>query len=141
MARIKLSFPEPILFAAEIPVRITDLNYGNHVGNDAVLGLLHEARVQFLAHYGWTELNLAGVSCIMADAALIYKSEILYTCTLSVEMSVAEASRAGFEVYYRVKDLADGSVKVIAKTAIVCYDYTARKVCLLPEAVLKQWFL
>ena len=58
MTRIKIELPETYLFSTEIPVRITDLNYGNHLGNDAILSLLHEARVRFLAYYGWTESSV-----------------------------------------------------------------------------------
>ena len=53
MARIKLTLPERFLFSASIPVRITDLNYGAHVGNDTILSLMHEARVQFLRLFGY----------------------------------------------------------------------------------------
>jgi len=33
-------------------VQLTDTNYGNHVGHDTVMGLLHEARVQWLMSVG-----------------------------------------------------------------------------------------
>jgi len=36
MARIKILLPEHFSFSCSIPIRITDLNYGNHVGNDTV---------------------------------------------------------------------------------------------------------
>ena len=39
MARIRLSMPEKFIFTTELPVRITDLNYGGHVGNDVFLSL------------------------------------------------------------------------------------------------------
>ena len=58
MARIKLDLPGRFPFSTELRVRITDVNYGGHMGNDALLGLLHEARVQFLAHYGLSELDI-----------------------------------------------------------------------------------
>ena len=51
MARIKLDLPERFPFSTELRVRITDVNYGGHMGNDSLLGLLHEARVRFLEHY------------------------------------------------------------------------------------------
>lgn len=47
MARIKLNFPEEVVFSTEIDIRITDLNYGGHVANDVFLGLAHEVRLQF----------------------------------------------------------------------------------------------
>jgi acyl-CoA thioesterase FadM len=61
MARIKLQLPQQFIFSTLIPVRITDINYGNHVGNDAILSLLHEARMQFLNKAGYTELEFGCV--------------------------------------------------------------------------------
>lgn len=56
MARLKLILPESFLFSTTIAVRITDLNYGNHLANDKVLSILHEARMQFFQHYGYSEV-------------------------------------------------------------------------------------
>jgi len=61
MARIKIELPEKFSFETIIPIRITDLNYGNHVGNDTILSILHEARVQYLRHYDLEELDFAGL--------------------------------------------------------------------------------
>jgi len=38
MARQRLTLPTTHLFTTKIDVRITDINYGNHVGNDAFVG-------------------------------------------------------------------------------------------------------
>ena len=55
MARIKLTVPEKnILTAVLIPVRIGDINYGNHLGNDAFVSIIHEARVQWLRQNNYT---------------------------------------------------------------------------------------
>ena len=78
MARIKIKPPQQFSFSAEIPVRITDLNYGGHVGNDTILSILHEARAQFLRYHGYSELNLHGVGLIMSDVGIEFKSELFY---------------------------------------------------------------
>ena len=70
----------------EIPIRITDLNYGGHVGNDTILSLLHGARVQFLAHHGFKELEAAGVGLIMSDVAIEFKNELFYGDTLIISV-------------------------------------------------------
>ena len=62
MARIKIDLPSKIAFSTNIPVRITDLNYGGHVGNDTVLTIIHEARMQFLANAGYTEMKFGGAT-------------------------------------------------------------------------------
>ena len=76
--RVQLQLPETFSFQTEIPVRITDINYGNHLGNDAILSMMHEARVQFLQSLGYTELDVEGAGMIMADTAIIYKGEGFY---------------------------------------------------------------
>jgi acyl-CoA thioester hydrolase len=45
MPRVKIELPESWTFRTDIPIRITDINYGNHMGNDSFLGILHEARM------------------------------------------------------------------------------------------------
>lgn len=131
MARVKLDLPENPVFAATIPVRITDLNYGGHVGNDTLLSILHEARVQFLTHFGFTEHNIGGKGIIMADAVLVYKAEIFYGTTLTVEIGVADLHSHGTDLTYRVMD---GEKEVAgAKTGIVFFDYEKRKIAHMPD--------
>ena len=58
MARIKIDLPEKIISVVNIPLRITDINYGNHLGNDALVGIIHEARVLWLHQMGYTEFDI-----------------------------------------------------------------------------------
>ena len=73
MTRVKIDFPEKIIGSVTIPVRITDINYGNHVGNDSFVSIIHEARVQWLSQYGFSELNIAGTSLIMSDLVIEFR--------------------------------------------------------------------
>jgi len=52
MTSLKQLFPASFQFSCQLPVRITDINYGGHVGNDRLLVFAHEARMRFLQHYG-----------------------------------------------------------------------------------------
>lgn len=137
MARIKLEMPTQFVFSANLPIRITDLNYGNHVGNDSVLSLLHEARVQFLQWAGYSELDLAGVGLIMADVAIEFRQEIFYGDRLEVKMVAGDFTRVGFDIYYRIEkyNKEGNALAVQAKTGMVCFDYTKKKVTAVPEAV------
>ena len=87
MARIKINFPEKISASIAIATRITDHNYGNHVGNDAVVSILHESRVQWLALHNFTEFNAGGSSLIMGHLAVEYKKQIIYPCPLIIDNS------------------------------------------------------
>jgi acyl-CoA thioesterase FadM len=140
MPRIKLTLPGKFCFFTQIPVRITDLNYGAHVGNDTILSLIHEARVQFLRAAGYDELNVAGVGLIMSDVAIEFKSQLFYGTLLKAYVATADFTRIGFDMYYKLVVEKNGSELVIAvaKTGMACFDYTAQKIVTVPpEAVSK----
>lgn len=138
MARVKLNFPadKPICIVY-IPIRISDLNYGNHLGNDAVLSLAHEARVQFLAKYGLSELEVGGAGLIMSDAAIVYKSEGHYGEIVCIEIFVTDVGRHSFDLLYRMTVDRNGGKADLAhvKTGMVCFDYTCRKVASIPQGL------
>ena len=132
MARVKVALPAVFLFTATLPVRITDLNYGAHLGNDALLGLLHEARVQLLAHLGTAELDPATqLGFIMADVAIEYKAEAFYGDVLHIKMGINDLHKYGFDLAYQVENQTGREV-ARAKTGMLCFDYTARKLRPLP---------
>ena len=133
MSRVKINLPEKFIFHCKIPVRITDINYGNHLGNDSILSIIHEARVQFLAHYGFSELNLFGVSLIMADVAIAFKSEGFYGDILDVGIMPEEFTNSGFDLLYKLTNTKTGKEIAAAKTGMVCFNYEQRKVTTLPQ--------
>lgn len=134
MSRIKIAFPENVSFTATIPVRITDLNYGNHVGNDAVLSIIHEARVQFLFHNGYAELNCGGVGLIMSDVGIEFKKEIFYGDVLAVQIAAVNFSSVGFDLFYRILN-KENIVVALAKTGMICYNYDLKKIAAVPTEV------
>ncbi len=135
MPRLQLAALDSYPFSTLLTVRTTDLNYGGHLANDRLLALLHEARVAFLATHDWSEMDCAGASLIMSDAALVYKSECYAGDALSIEVAIAEPSRCGFRMHYRVTRTADAALVTLAETGLACFDYGARKLATLPEAV------
>jgi acyl-CoA thioester hydrolase len=139
MPRIKLDLPAAFHFTTELPIRITDINYGGHLGNDAVLSLIHEARVRFLMDKGYTEFNIEGVGIIMTDSAIVYKSEAFYGESLRIQIAVKDFSAFGCDVYYSVRERESGREVVQAKTGIAFFDYQQRKLSPVPEK-FKQFF-
>lgn len=139
MARITLELPSIIHFTTEIPVRISDINYGNHLGNDALLSLIHEARVRFLAHYGCTEMNVEGASIIMNDVAIVYKSEAFYGDTLVFEIAVVDFHRFGCDLLYGIRNKESRKEVARAKTGIVFYNYGEKKLMEVPKTFSSLW--
>lgn len=136
MARIKLQLPETFYFFTKIPVRISDLNYGNHLANHVYLEMMQEARMQFLARFGYSEKDLAGVGVIMGDTAIVYKQECFYGDVLTIEVGVSDIGVRSFDLLYRFSK-SDNSLVCEAKTGMVCFDYASRKTVNVPEAFIK----
>ena len=133
MARISIDLPTSFNFTATIPVRITDLNYGGHVGNDTILSIIHEARVQFLKSFGYSEKDLGGVGMIMSDVVINFKNELFYGDVVNASVAVKDIGRASVDIVYLLKK---GDVVVAeAKTGMVCFDYERRKVTAITEGV------
>jgi acyl-CoA thioester hydrolase len=137
MSRVKLEMPAAFNFTAIIPIRITDVNYGGHVGNDAVLSLIHEARMQFLNNFGFTEMNCGGAGLIMSDAAIEFKKEFFYGDILHVHVAATDFSKVSFDFFYKLEKEAEGksTTLALAKTGMVCYDYDLKKITAVPDRV------
>ena len=139
MARVKINIPENILATLIIQVRITDINYGNHVGNDSFVGIIHEARVRWLKIFDLTELNIGVAGLIMSDLELEFKKESFYGDEIEIQISAGEISKIGFELYYQLFTIRNNIqiLLVKAKTGMICYDYTDKKVTLIPSKFLE----
>lgn len=138
MARVKLNLPSQILGTFQIPVRITDINYGNHLGNNAIVEIIHEARVQFLQSHQFTELNAGGVALIMNELIVEYKNESFYNDKLNVSVFCGEITKISFELFYEITVRRNDAKILIAhaKTGMVGYDYEQKKVAVLTEELL-----
>ena len=137
MARIKIELPVSFPFTAIIPIRITDINYGGHVGNDTVLSVVHEARMQFLHQFGYTEMNFAKVGMIMSDVAIEFKSELFYGDIVKASVAIGSISKVAFELCYKMEKEVNKNIVVvaIAKTGMVCYNYEKKKITAVPEEI------
>ncbi len=140
MARVKIDLPKEFHFFTSIPVRITDLNYGGHVGNDSILSLIHEARAQFIKSFGYSEMEFAGTGTIMSDVTIEFKNELFYGDIVFASVAASEVSRVSFELYYKLeKEIQNKKILVaIAKTNMVCFDYEKKKVVPIPEEARKK---
>jgi acyl-CoA thioesterase FadM len=140
MERIKLHLTQNFSFSTYITIRITDLNYGGHVGNDVFLSLIHEARQQFLQHHGYAELQFKGVSLIMADAAVEFKAELYHRDIVKISVAATGFDKIGFDLHYLLQLEKDGELILAgkAKTGMICFDYSAKKKVAVPEAAIAK---
>lgn len=121
-------------FSALIPVRITDINYGNHLSHVAMVGLFHQARVLFLKAGGFSESNIDQKGLILSGAEYRYKKESFFDDRLLFHVTVGELSRAQVELLYWVVDASSNQEVVRGKERFMVQDYQRKKVVRLPEA-------
>jgi len=135
MARVEIELPASFPFTTRLPIRIGDINYGGHLGNDAVLGLAHEARLRFLKHHGFAdERDVGGLGLIMTDAAVVYRAEGHHGMELELGVALADVRSRSFDVLYRLTDAGTGTEIARVRTGLVWFDYATRKVARMPEA-------
>ena len=133
MDSIKIDIPNEFIFETEIPVRITDINYVGHLGNDSYLSIIHEARAQFLAQYGYTELDVEGIGTIVNNVAIIYKSQAYYGDVLTVKVTLANPGYMSCDFKYLLLNKKTGNEVARAKTGFVFMDYSTKKIVEMPK--------
>lgn len=140
MPRLQLDFPAEVRFTCELSVRASDLNYGNHVGNDSILTIMQEGRIQFYRSLGYqNELHFEGqVGHLVADSAIVYKSEAFLGDVLRIDIAISDFNKYGFDMYYRLRNKATGKDVAIGKTGMIFFDYEKRKVALIPAGFLEK---
>lgn len=140
MVRLQLDLPERFIFSTELTIRASDVNYGGHVGNDAILSLMQEARIVLYRQLGFVdEISFEGsVGQIISDALILYKSESFLGDVVVIKIGIADFSKYGFDMLYLIENTATGKEVARGKTGIVCYDYDKRKVSATPAALLEK---
>ncbi len=140
MNRIRIDLPEIFYFSTTLVIRVTDLNYGGHVGNDGFLSLIQEARQQFLRSHGYEELSIGGFGLIMADVAIEFKKELNYGDLLKISVAAGDFDKFGFDLFYLL-EVINGDENILAgkaKTGMLCFDYTQKKKVPVPSEVMQR---
>ncbi len=139
MGRVKIDFPATSIWSMDIPLRIGDINYGGHLSNDALLGILHEARESFLKAHDYSELEVGGCSLIMGDVEIQFKAEGFHGDLLKVEIALGEAANSSFSMFYKVS--RKGDLLAMARTGMICFDYKTGKVQAIPEEFRSKFLI
>ena len=123
-------------FTTTIPVRITDINYGNHLGHIETIGIFHHARVLFLKENGFDEMNIDGFGLILLDSQYSFKSETKFNTNLCIQVGIGEFSRLKFNIIYQALNQETGNIIAEGREELVFFDYEKRKVSRISEAFL-----
>lgn len=120
-----LTMPSRFHFRTDLTVQARDINYGNHLGHDAAVSLLHEARRRWLAAAGYDEAGSGGAGLIMLELEVRYAAQAFWADRLCVDVAVAGLGAARCEFRYRVGRA--GQEVLRARTLMGFFDYAARR--------------
>lgn len=135
MARLTLEFPaDQFCYSTHLTVRVTDINGGNHLGNDSMISMISEARARFLFEFGIEDTASDGPGVIVTDLATTYKAEAHARDQLLFEVGVMDFNRYGGDITFRITRPADGTLIAMAKSGFVFFDYRSSKVVPMPPA-------
>lgn len=123
---------EGFQFTTPYQVRISDINYGNHVANSAVLNFFQDARIRYLKHLGnFSELDIGGCGIILPEANVKYRAEMFFADELVIGVRITEIGRSSVTMNYRIE--RKGELTAEGTTVLIAFDYTARKARRLPQ--------
>jgi acyl-CoA thioester hydrolase len=137
VARIKLEEQPVYEFRYDLQVQVGHLNYAGHLGHDAVVRIVHEARVHLFHALGASELNLGDdrTGIIMGDLAATYSSEGYLFDELHVDSHIGEIGRSNFRIFHRL--MKAGTLIALVETGLIAYDYTSRAIVPIPIAFMR----
>lgn len=134
MPRTKIEEHAFYPFSVQLEVRVSDLNYGAHLGYDRLLGLAQEARMKMLAELDASEMDLGDgkTGMVVADVAIVYLGEAFHGDALTFDIRPVEVGRGSFRLAHRVVR-QNGAKVALIEIGVAAFDYSARRPVQLPE--------
>lgn len=128
MERVKFKIENSPFFIWRTDLHISHMNYGNHLANDKVFTLCHEARVRWLRKLGLSELDIYGKGLIQSDAMAMYLSQGQLGDNIALEISIGDFNSKALSLFYKL--INTDSKKEIArvKTGLLCFDYRTNSI-------------
>ena len=138
MARVQLDLPDVFTFSTHLTIRVSDINYGNHLGNDRMVSLLHEARLRYLHSHDFSEFNIGGIGLMVTDIVVSFMAESFVADRLTFKVGVTDFNKYGCDFVYSIINESQNKVVAKAKTGIVFFDYDERHVSYVPPVFYER---
>jgi len=131
--RVKIQLPQRKLFSTQLTLRVSDINYGGHLGNDTVVSLIHEARYRMFNSWGYkSDLEIEGLGTIQLDTAVQYKGEGFHGEQVVISIYAGDIGSRTFDLFYELK--SEDKLIALGKTGLGIFDYGTKKLVSIPEA-------
>ncbi len=139
MPRIKLEEQPEYEFRYEYTVQHRDINYGVHLGNDAIILLTNVAMMNLFRSLGFTDPSLLGdgkTGKIMVDLGANYKSEGHMFDVIHIDSHIGEINHNSFRIFHQVT--RDKELLALVETGFLAFDNAMGKPAPVPTEFLQK---
>jgi acyl-CoA thioester hydrolase len=136
MPRVKLIEQEEYEHQYTVTVQPRDINFGGHLGHDAIISLVHVARAYLLHSKGFGELNFgdSGTGMVMSDLSVNYLAEGFMFDELRIDTHVGEFTGKSLRFFHRI--MKGPTTVALVETGVVAVNRLSRKSVRLSQDLL-----
>ncbi|MBM7074599.1 thioesterase family protein, partial [Shewanella sp. 202IG2-18] len=124
----RLIMQQPNYFTVDLSVRVADLNYGNHLGYNGLVSMLHHARIDYFRNFKINEFNLNGATSFIKQLKIDYQGEAFLHDVLHFNYSVSETTRATITFEALITKNDDNAPVAHAFETMILVDNETKKV-------------
>ncbi len=123
------------MFTSKYEVRISDINYGGHMGNERALVVFQQTRIGWLKALGLSELNIGeNKGLIQRRANVEYLKEVSLGEVLEVKIYPVEIRGSYFVLAHEVVN-ESGATVLTGNVTLGAFDYQRKKLAKIPAAL------
>lgn len=138
MPRIKVTIPEKAIhiYNTKLPVLVSHINYGNHLGNDSLVSLLHEARLRLIKNAGFQNEACIenNIGLVITSLAVTYQNESLHGDDLEIDIFVTDITKTSCDLYYKIS--RNTLVVALASTSLLFMNFINKNPAEIPQSFI-----
>jgi acyl-CoA thioester hydrolase len=136
VSRVVLREQEEYEFIYKLAAQIGHVNYSGHVGHDALIAMVWEARVHLFRTLGLVELDLGDgkTGIIMTDLVVTFKKDASLFEEITIESHVAEIVKKRFRIFHRLSKA--GELIALVETGFAAFNYTIHRTVSVPQTFI-----
>ncbi len=116
----------------QLEVRFRDIDSMGHVNNAVYLSYFEQARMAWFKELVGEEWNWIDAGILVARHEIDYKTPVSLKDNVVINTWCESLGTKSLVMAYEVVNDA-GQTCTLGKTVIVCFDYSAKKTCAIPE--------
>lgn len=111
------------------------VNHRRHVAYEKYFVLFQEARIGYLAQFGYRSNDSDGFGLIAAEARCVYQKEIRSGDSIAIGCRIRWLKPKAFEMAFQIT--RDGDVCASGETTYLCFNYAENRVAPFPDRFVR----